>query len=1220
MHSRIQHSQIFIGTSRALFALTLLLTAGWLSSSQAWAAFLMEENFSYGATAGSLTTLSGGVWIAHSDAGNNPVQYSPSGLAMAGYGSSGTGGAATISSTGAEDVNRVFGTQSSGTLYYAALVQIASAGSGAYFLHFKDGGTNFAGRLAAKDDGGILRFGVSQNSSTTSYAGSTSFSYATPYLVVMKYDLATRKTDLFVLDSYSATEPATPLISITGPAISSIESIAIRQAGGGPDATIDGIRVATSWAEVVGSSGPAPILSLAKTATPGAVEQGDLVTYTLTLANSGALNDASVFLTDTLPAAVDFAYWITQPAGAVVAAGQLTWNGAVNSAQSVTFAFAVTNLNSSGTVANTAQFRGMQQSGSGSASFTVAGIARIHDVQGNGDTSPAVGSATTVEGIVTADFQSIPSIAGFFVQEEDADADADPATSEGIFVYNSATAVTVGDRVLVTGPVEEYYNQTQFGSGSSVSVVSGGNSMPSVSPVTLPFADAATPERYEGMRVSFAQTLYVTEIYKLGRGGELLLSSSARLMQPTQVSTPGGPAIAMQAANDLNQIVLDDGSLAQNPDPIVYPAPGLTALNTVRGGDTVQNIVGVMGYSWSGWSGTDAYRVHPTTAPTIVHANPRPNSAPDVGGTLRVASFNVLNYFDTFSGCRAGVGGASVACRGAENSTEFTRQRDKIIHAMLTIDADIFGIMEIENDGYANEASAIDDLVDGLNAIAGSGVYAYLNADTRTGRTNVLGTDAIKVGLIYKPGTVTLAGATAVIDSSVDPDFDSSKNRPALAQSFAHAVTGDIVTVVVNHLKSKGSACAGDPDTGDGQGNCNLTREAAAQALVTWLDTDPTGVGVAHALIIGDLNAYAREDPITALETGGYTNVHALFGGTYGYVFDGQWGTLDHALAGPGLLPYVSGTAAWHINADEPIVLDYNTNFKTTGQIASLYDDGPYRASDHDPLLIGINFTRHFTWTGSAGSSWSAGNSWSGGSAPTAADSVYIPAGATPYPVLSGSAAVNQLAVAPGAELTLVDGANLTVETAVNNQGTLRQTRSSVSGATSFLNFSSRRGAPRYYGIAVTPASNLGQTTVTLRGHSQCTTVAGGTIARCFDIAPTNTGVSTTLTFYYQSDELPSGWAYANVRAWHWDGSVWTSAGTFKATGVAGDHYWTQVSGVTGFSPFALRASNAPTDVTVRRVAAQSGATVTWAALSLPVLALIAIRLRRREKPGFPPL
>ena len=74
----------------------------------------------------------------------------------------------------------------------------------------------------------------------------------------------------------------------------------------------------------------------------------------------------------------------------------------------------------------------------------------------------------------------------------------------------------------------------------------------------------------------------------------------------------------------------------------------------------------------------------------------------------------------------------------------------------------------------------------------------------------------------------------------------------------------------MNHLKSKGSACAGDPDTGDGSGNCNLTRTAAAEALVKWLATDPTDQDtVGRELIMGDLNSYDKEDPIDALIAGG---------------------------------------------------------------------------------------------------------------------------------------------------------------------------------------------------------------------------------------------------------------------------------------------------------------------------------------------------------------
>ncbi|MGC9395000.1 MAG: ExeM/NucH family extracellular endonuclease [Anaerolineae bacterium] len=704
-----------------------------------------------------------------------------------------------------------------------------------------------------------------------------------------------------------------------------------------------------------------PPLSISKTATPAFLFQGELVTYTVVLNNEGATNQPGVSFTDTLPSEVGFAYWVEQPTGAVEDNGQITWASTVNGGEQITFTFAVTNTVDSGNVVNIAEFSNAEYSGTAEASFAVVDIVKIHEIQGDGLASPLLGELHTIEGVVVGDFQpSGDYIRGFFVQEEDADADDNPLTSEGIFVYYNTVDVNAGDLVRVSGTVQEYYDMTQLGSVSHVSIVSSGNPLPTMAEISPPFSETTYLERYEGMLVSVPETLYVTEIYYLGRGGQLLLSPDARLMNPTQVVDPGQPAIDLQAANNLNRIILDDGSLKQNPDPVIYPSPFLSATNTVRGGDTVADIVGVLSYSYSGWSGTDAYRIHPIEMPTITHANPRPTEPPDVGGTLRVASFNVLNYFDTFTGCTAGVGGATVDCRGADDATEFTRQRDKIIAAMLMLDADVIGLMEIENDGYADETSAIDDLVDGLNAIAGAGTYAYVNADAQTGITNVLGTDAIKVGLIYKPATVILTGTTAVLDSNAQTIFLDTLNRPSLAQSFEETATGEVVTVIVNHLKSKGSTCPDDPDTGDGQGNCNLTRTAAAEALVDWLDGDPTNVGSARALIIGDLNSYAKEDPIVALEDGGYTNLAAMMAGdaadeVYSYVFDGQWGTLDYAMASSGLLPYVTGAESWHSNADEPIVLDYNVEYKTPGQLVSLYNDDPYRASDHDPIVVGLD-------------------------------------------------------------------------------------------------------------------------------------------------------------------------------------------------------------------------------------------------------------------------
>ena len=182
---------------------------------------------------------------------------------------------------------------------------------------------------------------------------------------------------------------------------------------------------------------------------------------------------------------------------------------------------------------------------------------------------------------------------------------------------------------------------------------------------------------------------------------------------------------------------------------------------------------------------------------------------------------------------------------------------------------------------------------------------------------------------------MTPVGDYAILDSSVDPRFIDTLNRPALAQTFRSNESGGVFTAVVNHLKSKGSDCnaVGDPDTGDGSGNCNLTRTSAAEALVDWLATDPTGSGDADFLIIGDLNSYAKEDPIDALLAGGYTDLVRRFAGgsPTRTSFDGQLGYLDHALAGEGLVDEVTGATEWHINADEPDLLDYDIDVQAAG-------------------------------------------------------------------------------------------------------------------------------------------------------------------------------------------------------------------------------------------------------------------------------------------------
>lgn len=568
------------------------------------------------------------------------------------------------------------------------------------------------------------------------------------------------------------------------------------------------------------------------------------------------------------------------------------------------------------------------------------GATRIHTIQGSGAATPLAGSVQTIEGIVVGDFQGSEQLSGFFVQEEDVEQDKDPATSEAIFIFQGSleTDLNMGDQVRVTGTVSEYFDMTQI-SATQISVCGAGFSV-TPTHVSLPVSDLSALEAVEGMAVTLVQTLTVTENYNLGRFGELVLSANGRLFNPTQIAEPGIPAQAVAEANRLRRLLLDDGSSSQNPATIVYPQPQLTAINTVRSGDAVQNLQGVLHYAFG------EYRIQPTFPVQFVATNAR-TSAPDlIAGTLKVASFNVLNYFNG-----DGLGGGFPTSRGAHTAAEFSKQRAKILSALVALDADVVGLIEIENDGYGLQ-SAIADLLAGL-ADAGL-AYTLVNP----GRAQI-GTDEITVGFIYKPAKVELVGDATILDATVNPAFLDTKNRPVLAQSFREIATGGVFTVAVAHLKSKGSDCldVNDPDMGDGQGNCNLTRTAAATAIAAWLASDPTNSGDSDHLLIGDLNAYAKEDPITTLEAAGFINLLRDQHGdsAYSYVFEGQAGYLDYALANSSLHAQVRDTSEWHINADEPRVLDYNEEFKTSAQIVDLYSPEAWRSSDHDPLLVQLN-------------------------------------------------------------------------------------------------------------------------------------------------------------------------------------------------------------------------------------------------------------------------
>ncbi|MEV0237808.1 ExeM/NucH family extracellular endonuclease [Nonomuraea sp. NPDC050786] len=531
---------------------------------------------------------------------------------------------------------------------------------------------------------------------------------------------------------------------------------------------------------------------------------------------------------------------------------------------------------------------------------------QISQVQGSGETSPANGQNVRVEGVVTGTFQGSGQFGGFYLQA--VTPDADPATSEGLFVYSSSP-VKPGDRVLVSGKAVEYNGLTEISPATAVNVCGTGTITPTR--VKLPLKKGTTLERYEGMLVTFDRDLAVSEIYNLARFGEITLAGGTRLWQPTDRKKVNTDKDARRA------ILLDDGSSVQNPPTLPYHAEGS---NTVRIGDEVKGLTGVLTY------GFDAYRVQPTQPVAIKAENPRRAQPAKVGGDVRVASLNTLNWFTTLKS------------RGATTAAERDRQLAKLVANITTLDPAVAGLMEVER----NNNVALNTLVDALNAKAGAGTYKAITHPNP-------GTDLIQTALIYQPAKVTPIGAAR---SSSDPIF----NRPPLVQTFGKADgTGKTFTVLVNHFKSKGctdgdgTASGEDADQGDGQSCYNAKRVKQAKAVLALIDS----LQLKNALVLGDINAYGEEDPLHTFEDGGLTSLSKKYvkkDDRYSYVFGGLSGELDHALADKGARKLVTGATIWHVNADEGRFMDYNTEFNPP----YLYAPDAFRSSDHDPLLVGL--------------------------------------------------------------------------------------------------------------------------------------------------------------------------------------------------------------------------------------------------------------------------
>ncbi|WIM97019.1 ExeM/NucH family extracellular endonuclease [Actinoplanes oblitus] len=570
----------------------------------------------------------------------------------------------------------------------------------------------------------------------------------------------------------------------------------------------------------------------------------------------------------------------------------------------------------------------------------------IAEVQGPGAASPLAGSKVTVEGVVTA-VHTTGGFNGFYLQTEGTGGTHSGTASDAVLVYGSTAnlpAVSIGDKARVTGTVTEFNGLTELtlGAKSDTQVCATGVTVPAAVPLSLPAGDAVR-EAVEGMLVAPTGKYTVSDTYPVNNYGELVLTAGDSVAKvPTDVAKPGSDeAKKLKAANRDGRILLDDGKTTNLSTANLAP-PYISKDAPVRTGDTVASFGPlVLDYAYGDWLLEPTTPVDATTPAanrtTFTASNPRTAAPAAVGGDIKVASFNVLNYFVHFGG----------DARGATDAAALAKQQAKIVSAISSLDADVVALMEIENSVRfePNDPQlALKTLVGALNERDGAGTWDYVRTPAEL--PGPAEQDLITTAIIFKPAKVTPKGASR----SLSDETVWSNAREPIAQTFT---AGSIdFTVVANHLKSKSASVTptGDNvDAGDGQGPYNGDRKRQAASLVEFVKGVEKDSGTDKVILLGDFNSYTQEDPMQVLYGAGYTDVHTTKApGKSSYVFGGESGSLDHALTTPSLTERVTGVDIWNINSVESYAYQY------TGY-APFYSATPYRASDHDPVVIGLD-------------------------------------------------------------------------------------------------------------------------------------------------------------------------------------------------------------------------------------------------------------------------
>ncbi|WP_111718761.1 ExeM/NucH family extracellular endonuclease [Homoserinimonas sp. OAct 916] len=614
----------------------------------------------------------------------------------------------------------------------------------------------------------------------------------------------------------------------------------------------------------------------------------------------------------------------------------------------------------------------------------------IAEIQGQGAESAFAGDIVTTRGVVTASYPT-GGFNGFYIQTPGTGGPIDFAehkASDGLFIYSSGTntvdAVSIGDYVEVTGTVSEFAGMTQVTPTDTASVSILNDAFTPVAPtvVGLPETDAQR-ETLEGMLVAPAGDFTVTDTYSTNQYAEVKLAAGATpLVQPTAVAAPSVAAYtAAMAANNARTVSLDDGASTNflpngNGGNKNIPLPYVSNDTPVRVGAAVEFTAPVIfDYRNNAWKYQPTQQLTPANAADVqpvTFEKTRQDAPKNVGGDLKLATFNVLNYFTTTGDVYTAAGRGTCttyndrngvpitvnSCtgngpRGAATADSLKRQEDKIVSALSALDADVIGLEEIEAStsvGGTDRDAALKTLVAALNTKAGSAVWAHVpSPPAGSYPTNE---DVIRTAFIYKKDVAELVG-----DSTILMGSDAFANaREPLAQAFKlkGAADADAFVAIVNHFKSKGSGSgAGNTDAGDGQGASNADRVSQATALVAFAADMATASGTDKTFLLGDFNSYLMEDPINVIQAAGYVDQGSKTA-KHTYSFGGMVGSLDHVFASPAADATVNDVDIWNINSGESIALEYSRfNYNVT----DFYVADMFRASDHDPVIVGLDLT-----------------------------------------------------------------------------------------------------------------------------------------------------------------------------------------------------------------------------------------------------------------------